>query len=476
MNSNIVRLLPLPLLFFSSAGRSAQVGNSENTKPNIIYILADDLGFGDLSCYGQPVLLTPNIDKLAAEGIRFTRHYAGSTVCSPSRASWLTGKHTGHTSVRGNFPDQMVGDHENTIAKILKKSGYTTGIIGKWGVGHPLPTDDPAKKGFDFSYGYINMYHAHNHYPEFLYRDGVKEKIQGNKLARNSDGTNPWSKMPEGTGVSSERNSYATDLFEKEAIQFIQQNKDIPFFLFLSLNIPHANNENVRNGMETPTYYEFGSKEWPEPEKGMAAMIRKLDETVGSIMKTLHEAGIDKNSIVLFCSDNGPHSEGRHSSGFFKSSGVFKGQKRDLYQGGIRVPFIVRWPGNVQSGSVTDHISAFWDVLPTFCEIAGVPIPTDTDGISFLPTLLCNRAEQKNHPYLYWEFHEGKGKQAVMADDCTLIKNNAKETPVYELYNIGSDISETKNLLEQYPEITSRLKSYIKQAHTPFPVSPELDH
>ncbi len=275
MQFNTQKILGLSIAgltaLFTGCKEESKKTSDASDNPNIILIIVDDLGYGDLGCYGQEVLSTPHIDKMASEGIMFTNHYCGSTVSAPTRASLLTGKHTGHTSVRGNEEGQLLRDEEITIAEKMKEAGYMTGAIGKWGVGHPPPVNDPERNGFDFFYGYLNMWHAHNYYPEFLYSNGEKDYLEGNKLIT-EDGKNPWAQKPEGTGVAEKKEKYAHDLFDKEALQFIEENRDTTFFLYLPYNIPHANNEAGRyhgNGMEVPDYGSFANKDWPDPEKGL---------------------------------------------------------------------------------------------------------------------------------------------------------------------------------------------------------------
>lgn len=453
---------------------------SFSTPPNIIYILADDMGYGDLSCYGQKTLQTPNIDLLAAQGMKFTQHYAGATVCAPSRASLLTGKQPGRSSVRGNSPPgQLIGDNEITIPQALKKAGYHSAVIGKWGVGHPPQPDDPLRTGFDEHLGYINMWHAHNFYPEFLYKNAQQVKLEGNI----TDWSHDYRKdMPEGTGVAKEKKTYALSEFERETLAFIEKNQKNPFFLYLALNAPHANNEAgyfLKDGMEVPmmqkdgelipNYGAFANKDWPNPEKGFATMMQIIDEMVGKVEAKLKELGLSENTVVIFASDNGPHQEGGHKVDFFDSNGSLRGAKRDLYEGGIRVPMIVKWPAKVKAGSTSDHQSAFWDILPTFCDIAGVDKPADIDGLSFAPTLLGETARQKKHPYLYWEFYELGGRQAVREGNWKYVKLNVRDETkavVRELYNLESDISESNNIIGQHPEIAERLDKQMKEAHT----------
>ena len=468
----------LALLLAACEGSSKEQEQNPITSlsPNIIYILVDDMGYGDLSCYGQQTLRTPNIDRLATEGMKFTQHYAGSTVCGPSRASLLTGKHTGHTSVRGNQPPgQLLAREEVTIAEALKAAGYTTGIVGKWGVGHPPPPNDPALHGFDHAYGYINMWHAHNFYPEFLYLNGEKKSLRGNVTDMSLDySKNHPNGMPEGTGVAREKVTYTLDEFNTDALSFIEAYKDTSFFLYLALNAPHANNEAgyyLGDGMEVPSYGPYAEKDWPNPEKGFAAMMDYIDKIVGHVMTKLEESGIDDNTLVIFTSDNGPHQEGGHIADFFDSNGPLRGKKRDLYEGGIRMPMLVRWPGKIAAGSTTDHISAFWDVLPTFCDLVKQPIPADIDGKSFLPTLL-GQDGQKPHEYLYWEFYEAGGKQAIRQGDWKLVKLNLRDVSEgvkTELYQLSQDLGETNNVANDYPGKVKELEVLLKQAHTPFP-------
>jgi arylsulfatase A-like enzyme len=438
----------------------------EAKKPNIIYILADDLGYGDLSCYGQKTFSTPNIDQLAADGLMFSRHYAGCTVCAPSRASLLTGKHTGHTSVRVNLIN-LVDDKEATTASVLKSAGYSTALIGKWGVGHDCPNDEPKKKGFDFSYGYINMWHAHNYFPDFLVRNGQVEKIEGNVIGEYV-AMKTWDEpKPAGVGFSIQKTHYSPDLFQKEALNYLDTHKDSTFFLFVPITLPHANNE-ADNGLEAPSYGEFANTDWPDNEKGFASMVLKLDSVVGAIRAKVRELGLEENTLIIFSSDNGPHREGGHKVDFFDSNGPLRGNKRDLYEGGIRVPMIAAWKGKIQANTTTDHISAFWDVLPTFCDIANVEVPAESDGISFLPTLLGKTAEQVQHDYLYWEFYEDNGKQAVMKGNYKGVILNLRDQPVFELYDLNNDLSETTNIAAEHPELEQEMRRIFKEAHTDF--------
>jgi arylsulfatase A-like enzyme len=355
----------------------------------------------------------------------------------------------------------------------MKEAGYVTGAIGKWGIGHPPPLDDPKRKGFDFFYGYINMWHAHNLYPEFLYRNG--EKVLLKNRINPVNGKDPWEGHPEGTGVTDVKVEYAQNLFDGEAVSFIEKNKRNKFFLYLAYNVPHANNEKTPDGMEVPDYLEFAAKDWPSQEKGFAAMMRNLDNSVGMIMTKLKELNLDNKTLVIFCSDNGPHQEGGHKVDFFGSNGLKRGMKRDFYDGGVLTPFLVRWPNVITPGSKSDHVAAFWDVLPTFCDLIDVNKPTDTDGISFLPTLLNHRKDQKTHDYLYWEFYEQGGKQAILKGNWKAIRLNVRETADkqhFELYDLANDPEETTDVANQYPELIKEFSALFVSARQEFSVTP----
>ena len=435
-----------------------RMARAAERKPNIIYILADDMGYGDPSCFGQKQLKTPNIDAMAAQGLRLTQHYAGSTVCAPSRCVLMTGLHTGHCTVRTNG-DQKLGDGDVTVAQVLKKAGYATGCVGKWGVGRPGLTDQ-NDRGFDYFYGYVCMNHAHNCFPEFIVRNGKKVPLR-NVLDEK------WRtrRVPEGAGVAAKKVDFVPHLAQKEVIQFIDRNKDKPFFLYYALNIPHANNEGGRNGMEVPSYGPYASKDWPDPEKGFATMIAFIDNYVKEVFQKLKAEGLDKNTLVMFTSDNGPHQEGGHQMEYFDSNGQLRGKKRDLYEGGVRVPTIAWWPGVVKAGTESDHVSAFQDILPTFAEIAGVT-PPQTDGISMLPTL-TGKGEQKKHPHLFWEFYEGGGKKAVLKGKWKGIRLNTFKKPdgPIELYDITKDLSEQTNVAAGHPDIVADMARIMKEEH-----------
>ncbi len=445
-----------------AAGALSRNSRSAETplRPNIIYILADDLGYGDLGCYGQRKIQTPCLDRMAREGMRFTQHYAGSTVCAPSRCALMTGRHTGHCTVRGNV-DVLIGPDEPTVGKALRQAGYATGCIGKWGIGHPPPPDDPARNGFDHFFGYLSMWHAHNFYPEFLWRNAEKVPLR-NVVQRPAR----FYKAGQETlvGLAREKVEYSHDLFTTEALRFIAE-RPSPFFLFLSYTIPHANNEARlfgSHGMEVPDYGPYENEDWPDPEKGKAAMITRLDGDVGRLFDELKRGGLDHNTLVIFTSDNGPHKEGGIAPAFFNSSGPLRGIKRDLYEGGIRVPMIARWPGRIEAGTVCDHLSAFWDMFPTFAELAGVEVPGTCDGISLVPALLGK--EQPRHRHLYWEFHEGRSKQAVRMGKWKAVRLGPSR-PI-ELYDMETDIGERHNVADEHPAVVARVKSILAQVRT----------
>jgi arylsulfatase A-like enzyme len=446
----------------------------EKSLPNIVFILADDLGFGDLSCYGQQKFSTPNIDRFARDGMLFTQHYTGCTVSAPSRSCLITGLHTGHTPVRGNKGWKPEGNwplpaNTFTLGKMLQSKGYTTGAFGKWGLGYIESEGDPNLQGINEFYGYNCQSLAHNYYPDHLWHN--HEKI----LLHQND--------------SSKTIEYSADLIHSAALNFIETNRSKPFFLFYPTTIPHAElfakeeymnrfrgkylpEKSFKGVDDGPTFRQgpYGSQ--PEAHAAFAAMVAQLDDYVGEIMAKLTELDLKKNTIVIFASDNGPHLEGGADPDFFNSNGNLRGYKRDLYEGGIRTSMLVKWPGKVKEGSKSDHISAFWDILPTFAEITGAEVTAEIDGISFLPELLGKK--QKKHEYLYWEFHEQGGKAAIRMDNWKAVKlniDNADET-VTELYDLSKDISETSNLAGANPEIVKKLEEFMKKAHKPSEVFP----
>jgi arylsulfatase A-like enzyme len=422
-------------------------GRADDAKrpPNIVFILADDLGYGDVGCYGQKVVKTPRVDRMAADGLRFTQCYAGSTVCAPSRCALMTGLHTGHCRVRGNAQVPLEpGDR--TVAEILKAAGYATGLCGKWGLGETGTTGHPNKKGFDHFFGYLNQHHAHNYYPDFLWKNADKVPVP-NVVANN---------------VASKKAVYSPDLITKEALGFIEANKDRPFFLYFAPTLPHANNEAKKEGMEVPSDAPYSAEAWPQPQKNHAAMITRLDADVGRVLDRLAELKLDGNTVVFFTSDNGPHREGGADPTFFHSSGPLRGIKRAMTEGGIRVPMVVRWPGRVKPGT-SDAALAFWDFLPTAAELAGAKAPAGLDGRSVAPVLL-GTGPVKPHEFLYWEFHEGGSKQAVRAGDWKAIR--LKVGGPLELYDLAKDPGEKDNVAAQHPDVVAKVEAYLKTART----------
>ncbi|MBM3290038.1 MAG: arylsulfatase [Candidatus Hydrogenedentes bacterium] len=443
------------------AAATGALGHSANAasppKPNIVFILADDLGYGDLGCYGQQRIHTPHLDRMAQEGMRFTQCYAGSTVCAPSRCALITGLHTGHCWIRGN--DRVpLRPKDATIAKLLKAEGYATGLVGKWGLGNEDTTGIPNKQGFDYFYGYLDQGHAHNYYPAFLWRNEERVPL------RNVED-------PKHKGVATTKVDYSHDLFADEALKFVERNREHPFFLYLAFTIPHTNNEAgavTRNGMEVPDYGPYANENWPDSEKGKAAMITRMDADIGRLFAKLNELGIDDNTLVMFSSDNGSHKEGGPDPEFFKSGGPLRGYKRALYEGGIRVPGIARWPGKIQAGAVSDQPWAFWDVMPTLCAIAGADAPEETDGISIAPTLFAKNGaanDQAQHEFFYWEFHEGGSKQAVRTGNWKAVR--LKQGQPLELYDLASDIGETKDIAADHPDKIAKIEAYLSTALTP---------
>ena len=420
--------------------------------PNIIFILADDLGYGDLGCYGQKRLKTPNLDQMAAEGMRFTQCYAGATVCCPSRSSLLTGKHTGHCRHRAN--KSYLGGKETripfgpediTFGDVLKSAGYTTAIIGKWHLGGKSDLKNiPPYLGFDYSlYSATAEPTKGKHYPEWLWKNGPKFPIKANQNGKKGE--------------------YMDGIFTNDAMNFISQNKNKPFFLYLSYQMVHS-------PMDPPTDEPYSNEDWPELERRFAAMTTRLDYNVSKVLAHLKKLGLDKNTIVFFTSDNGPHHEGGHDHTFFDSNGPLRGYKRDLYEGGIRVPMIVRWPGKVPAGKVSEALWYFADVLPTLAELAEAQAPPDTDGISVLAALLGQK-QNTDDRFLYWEFHSRRRfKQAARWRNFKAVRL-ALDKPL-ELYNLFEDIAEENNIANRHPEIIVKFEDYLAAARTDSPFWP----
>ncbi len=414
-------------------------------KPNIIFIMADDMGYGDAGCFGGKLIRTPNIDQLASEGMRFTQCYAGSTVCAPSRSVLMTGLHTGHTRVRGNFGKGGVKglgggkgrvplrENDITVAEILKLGGYSTGITGKWGLGEPSTMGTPNKKGFDEWFGYLNQRRAHSFFPTFIWLNEGRFDLPGN--------------------ANGKQQQYTHDLFTGFALSFIRKNKSKPFFLYLPYTVPHSR-------FEIPDLGPYANRSWPEKAKVYAAMITRMDDHIGQIISLLKELVIDKKTIVFFCSDNGAANR---YDGLFDSSGLLRGRKRDMYEGGLRTPMIVRWPGKVPANQTSEAVWSFTDFLPTAADLANVQKPKMLDGISVLPTLF-GKAQETNNRFLYWEFFEGGFQQAARWKNWKVIRRKKNER--LELYDLNEDIGETRDISKREPKIIAKFEKYLKTART----------
>lgn len=453
-------------VFLFSLG--SQISHSAETRPNLIWIMADDLGWGDLGSYGQKVIKTPRLDRMAAEGVRFTHFYAGATVCAPSRSVLMTGQHHGRTRVRGNAgannPEaQALQAGDITVAAALQKAGYRTALMGKWGLGDVGPADSglPGKHGFDEFFGYLNQRHAHNHFPDFLWRNEAKIILPNYVTPVGGDGA----------GYSEDPILYSDDLITDEALKFVSRHQNTPFFLYWSLVIPHANNERGReigDGAHVPDYGPYAKMDWPDQDKGQAAMITRLDSYVGRMLDQLELLGLAENTLVIFTSDNGPHNESKHNLERFNPSGPYTGIKRSLTDGGIRVPFIAWWPGTVKP-AVSDHTGYFPDWFPTATELAKAETPANLDGISLVPLLTGKPDQQKKHEFLYWEFHEGGFKQAALYQGRWKgIRQGGPDAPV-KLYDQENDVAELNDVAAQNPDIAVKIGEYLKTARTPLP-------
>lgn len=469
------------LIVLSCQGKD-QIRTPSESPPNVIFILADDLGYGDLGFLGQQYIETPNIDRLAADGMFFTQHYAGAPVCAPSRSTLITGLHTGHTPVRGNFEVKPEGQYPMpdtlmTLSKIFQEAGYATGAFGKWGLGFVGTSGDPSNQGFDQFYGYNCQRYAHRYYPAYLWENQTKVDLPGN------DWTN--------------KDTYAPDLIQEKTLEFIERNKQNPFFLFMPIVMPHAElaapddelfqKYRQKFGDEKPHQAPKGGDYGPEmlipgyqsaayPRATFAAMVERIDRYVGEVVEKLEKLGLSENTLIIFTSDNGAHFEGGADYDFFDSNGPFRGLKRDLYEGGIHVPLVVKWPGKVAAGTQSDHVSAFWDWLPTLAELIGKEAPKQIDGISFLPSIL-GKGSQSKHSNLYWEFHELGGRQAVLSQNWKLVKYQVKDPgkTTVELFDLAADPGEEVNLASQFPEKVLELEQLIRQQHQPNPVFNSFD-
>jgi arylsulfatase A-like enzyme len=434
-------------------------------RPNIIYILADDLGYGDLGCYGQKVIQTPELDRMAKEGLRFTQFYAGATVCAPSRSVLMTGMHHGHTRVRGNAGQknpaaQALREGDLTVAKHLQSAGYKTALIGKWGLGDVGAAESglPRKQGFDEFYGFLNQHHAHNHFPDFLWRNETKEPLP-NVVTPVGD---------TGAGYATKMEKFADDLFAEESLRFVERNKDRPFFLYWSMVVPHANNERagaLGDGADVPDYGPYAESNWPNQDKGQAAMITRLDSYVGRMLAKLKELGLEKDTLVVFTSDNGPHNEARHDLKRFNPSGPFSGIKRSLTDGGIRVPFIAWWPGRIKPGRESGHVAYAGDFFATAAQLAGRPAPVGLDSLSFLPAL-TGQGDQLAHEFLYWEFHEGGFRQAALLEGRWKGIRSGGPDRAIRLHDLKLDVAEQKDVAAEHPEAAKRLGDYLSTART----------
>lgn len=432
--------------------------------PNIIFILADDLGYGELGCYGQKLIQTPHLDRMAAEGMRFTQFYAGSTVCAPSRSVLMTGQHLGHTRVRGNaggrnMDAQSLQAGDVTVARVLQQAGYRTGLVGKWGLGEHDQPGEPLKQGFDSHFGYLNQGHAHNHYPSFLWRNGAKVEFPNDLV--------PIGASP-GMGYSKNRVVYGGDLLTKDALEFVTQHQARPFFLFWSLVTPHANNERSRElgeGNEVPDQGVYADRPWHDSAKNHAAMVTRMDRDIGGLFARLQQLGLDERTLVMFSSDNGPHREGgpNYDPAFFATSGPFSGIKRSLTDGGIRVPFLARWPGRIKAGAVSDHFGYFGDLMATWTELAGAKPPAKIDSLSLVPTLL-GRGGQRKHEFLYWEFYEQGVSQAVLLDGrWKAIRLRTLKAPI-QLFDLSTDPAEKNNVAAAQPALVARAETLMRTA------------
>ncbi|MGH7959097.1 MAG: arylsulfatase [Opitutaceae bacterium] len=449
------------LLALSGAG---QVFAAASSRPNLIWIMADDLGYGDLGCYGQKIIKTPNLDRMAREGLRFPQFYAGATVCAPSRSVLMTGQHHGRTRVRGNAGPanpraQALRAEDVTVARALKDAGYATALTGKWGLGDVGAAESglPRKHGFDYFFGYLNQRHAHNHFTDFLWRNEEKIALP-NKVKTVS---------PDGAGYATDPVMFADDLVTDEALKFVAQNQNRPFFLYWSMVVPHANNERTRdlgNGANVPDYGPYTKENWPDQDKGQAAMITRLDSYVGRMLEHLKLLGIAENTLVIFTSDNGPHDESKYNLARFQPGGPLSGIKRSLTDGGIRVPCIAWWPGRVKAGTEAGHVAYFGDWFATAAELAGAKTPAGLDSISFAPTLNGKAREQKQHEFLYWEFHErGFHQAALYQGRWKGIRERTLAAPL-ALYDLKNDVAEKTNVAARHPEIVAKIDAYLKTA------------
>jgi len=452
MNTNKILTGILLLSLISFLPGCNQQSEEQTGKPNIVFIMADDMGVADAGCYGNKLIETPNLDRMAGEGIRFTHHYAGCTVCAPSRGSLMTGMHSGQAYIKGNFAMQIEGnlplpDTTLTVAELLMQAGYRTAVIGKWGLGGPGSVGGPNNQGFDYSCCYLDQRNAHEYYPPYLWENEHKVLLDNQDNQR----------------------EYSHDLFTGKALDYLEKQGDKPFFLYLPYTIPHGK-------YQIPDEAPYADRDWSGDQKTYAAMITRMDRDIGKIMELIESKGMDDQTIIFFTSDNGPV---KRMADFFKSKGNLRGYKGDLFEGGIRAPLIVRWPGKIQKGRVSDHISAFWDFLPTACDLAGIELPININGISYLPELMGE--QQPEHEHLYWEYfryhygwqpgNEGPrnsfDSQAVRMGNWKGIRMNVSREPdgPIQLYNLAQDQQEKYDVAEEYPEIVDKIRRIMSSAH-----------
>ena len=462
MRTIALTLIVVVSLLHGAPGAQAPALGKRPGTPNILLIQADDLGYGDLSVYGQARFRTPSLDRMAREGVRFTQYYAGSTVCAPSRAALMTGLHMGHAPIRGNSPRVALRPQDVTVATLLREAGYRTALIGKWGLGGAGTTGEPNRQGFDHYYGFLEQPHAHRQYTTHLWKNGARIVVDAER-------------------------DYVNDLFTRETARFIGTEDARPFFIHLNYTVPHAELRAPADAMaafrdafpEQPFVNQkadaqteqvkdevtLGYRSQPTPRAAFAAMIARMDRDIGTLLDLLKARGIDERTLVIFTSDNGPHREGGGDPEFFNSSGGLRGIKRDLYEGGIRVPMIARWPGTIPAGRTTDYISAHWDVLPTLMDLAGAKAPAGLDGVSLARVM---RGEtQPPHEFMYWEFHERGFQQAVRMGGWKAVRR-AHAQPL-ELYDLERDPREERNVASENAAIVRQIEAYLAGARTDSP-------
>lgn len=486
LNFRLSIILIAGMAAFLMTGCTPDEETGEPARPNIVFILADDLGYAELGSYGQEKIKTPHLDRMVAEGMRFTQAYSGSPVCAPSRATLLTGRHTGHAQVRDNYELGGFTDEEErgqlplapgtfTLGTMLQEQGYVTAVIGKWGLGGPGSTGVPNDQGFDFFYGYLDQKQAHNYYPTHLWRNTEWDTLANEYFSPHQR----LQAVPDDPAAydAYKGTDYAPDLMAEEALRFIRENQERPFFLYFAPTIPHVSLQVPDEELaaydfeETPYLGDRGYLPHPRPRAAYAGMVSRLDAYVGQILQSLEELGLEDNTLVVFTSDNGPTFNGGTDSEFFDSNGPLRGLKAQVYEGGIRVPMIARWPGRIEPGATSELRTAFWDVMPTVAELVGAPLPDSTDGVSILPTLL-GRGQQAEHEYLYWEYHGRGGAQAVRMGDWKAVRLQGHIDPdaSIALYNLATDLSETTDVAAEHPDVVRQIREIMETNHTPSPI------